>query len=63
MAFLIPALEALRRSAPPGRNQISVLILSPTRELASQIAKEAETLLTYLPYKAQVVYGGTNIKR
>lgn len=28
-----------------------------------QIQKEAEALLTYHPFKAQVVYGGTNIKR
>lgn len=59
MAFLIPAIEALCRN-PPSKG-ISVLILSPTRELASQIAKEAEALLTFHPFKAQVVYGGTNI--
>ncbi|GAB4823172.1 hypothetical protein N2152v2_010218 [Parachlorella kessleri] len=69
-AFLIPAVEQLIHSQPRPGN-ISVLVLSPTRELASQvqldslshlIAKEAESLLTFHPYKAQVVYGGTNIK-
>lgn len=59
MAFLIPAIEALVRS-PPG-NGISVLIMSPTRELASQIHKEALALLTHHPFKALCVYGGTNI--
>ncbi len=40
---------------------ISVLILSPTRELAMQIAGEAEQLLLHHPFKVQCVYGGTNI--
>ncbi|EFN51650.1 hypothetical protein CHLNCDRAFT_59143 [Chlorella variabilis] len=61
MAFLIPAVEALCRAPPRSGSGISVLVLSPTRELASQIAKEAEALLRFHPYKAQVVYGGTNI--
>lgn len=124
MAFLIPAVEALCRAPPRSGSGISVLVLSPTRELASQvgvaarlaallaglawqrapwgraagmpaatchrlrqqrhlaavfhplqqpppprspytaqIAKEAEALLRFHPYKAQVVYGGTNINR
>lgn len=36
MAFLIPAIEGLVRS-PPRAGNISVLVLSPTRELASQV--------------------------
>ena len=36
MAFLIPAIEALVR-APRSAAGISVLVLSPTRELASQV--------------------------
>lgn len=62
MGFLIPAVEHLC-SSPPRPGRISVLIISPTRELASQIAKEAESLLTFHPFKSQVVYGGTNINR
>lgn len=61
MAFLIPAIEALVRAPPRQGDGISVLVLSPTRELASQIEKEAEQLLRFHPFKAQVVYGGTNI--
>jgi ATP-dependent RNA helicase MSS116 len=60
IAFLLPAVEALHRTPPRGA-AISVLVLSPTRELASQIAKEAELLLTFHPFKSQVIYGGTNI--
>lgn len=64
MAFLIPAIESLRRlGSPPPSGTISVLIISPTRELAQQIAAEANSLLTFhQPYKVQCVYGGTNIK-
>ena len=40
---------------------MSVLIVSPTRELASQIHVEANQLLTFHEYGAQVVFGGTNI--
>lgn len=60
IAFLLPSIEGLVLAPPPQR-AISVLVLSPTRELASQIAKEADALLTYHPFKATVVYGGTNI--
>lgn len=60
LAFLLPSIEALARSPPPP-GTISLLVLSPTRELASQIGKEADALLTFHPFKSQVVYGGTNI--
>lgn len=39
LAFLIPAIE---RAAKDRNNGISALIISPTRELAQQIAAEAE---------------------
>ena len=64
MAFLIPSIESLRRdgSAPPPKGSISVLVISPTRELAQQIATEARALLTYhKPYRVECFYGGTNI--
>lgn len=41
----------------PRAGVISVLVISPTRELATQISKEASAVLTHHPYKAQVVYG------
>lgn len=65
MGFLVPSIEKLvhnPKSFNPGRgSEISVLCISPTRELATQIAKEAKTLLTFHPLKCQVVYGGTNM--
>ena len=41
-----------------------MLILSPTRELATQILDETNALLRFHEgIGAQVVYGGTNVKR
>ena len=61
VGFLLPAIERLARGKAPRRGDVSCLVISPTRELASQIAEEAKSLLTYHNFKCQVVYGGTNI--
>ncbi|TDL20953.1 DEAD-domain-containing protein [Rickenella mellea] len=62
LSFLLPSVELLSRVVPtPSRGKISILVISPTRELAQQIAKEAEVLMKDLPYKVQTVFGGTNI--
>ncbi|KAH7910632.1 P-loop containing nucleoside triphosphate hydrolase protein [Hygrophoropsis aurantiaca] len=60
-AFLLPAIENLINQPPP-QNQISIVVLSPTRELALQIEKEAKGLLQNHPLKVQSVIGGTNMK-
>ena len=64
IAFLLPALEKLNAGQIDQRgDKISVLILSPTRELATQILDETNVLLTFMKnVGAQVVYGGTNVK-
>ncbi|KAI1003187.1 hypothetical protein K3495_g5019 [Podosphaera aphanis] len=61
IAFLLPAIQNLiNMKRPPGSN-ISLVAISPTRELALQIAKEANQLLQNLPqYKVCVAIGGTN---
>eukprot|EP00698_Gefionella_okellyi_P007048 TRINITY_DN1717_c0_g1_i2.p2 TRINITY_DN1717_c0_g1~~TRINITY_DN1717_c0_g1_i2.p2 ORF type:complete len:554 (-),score=127.43 TRINITY_DN1717_c0_g1_i2:2896-4557(-) len=61
VAFLTPSIERLLRDRPQ-HGDISVLVVSPTRELAAQIAVEARALLTYHPFKVQCVVGGTNMK-
>ncbi|GJN88914.1 hypothetical protein Rhopal_001885-T1 [Rhodotorula paludigena] len=62
LAFLIPSIENLLRApTQPPKGQISVLVLSPTRELAIQIEESAKTLLSGTPYKVQHVVGGTNM--
>lgn len=63
LAFLLPALESLLSNPnfKAGQN-VGVLIVSPTRELASQIGDQAEKLITYHKnLSCQVVYGGTKI--
>ena len=63
IAFLLPVLEKLKRTPPERRGGISALVLSPTRELASQIEAECHELLTFRrDINAQVVFGGTNIR-
>lgn len=59
LAFLIPALE---RMSGRTAGKISALIISPTRELASQIAVEAEALGRFHNVTVQCVVGGTNIE-
>ncbi|GFP91917.1 dead-box ATP-dependent RNA helicase 31 [Phtheirospermum japonicum] len=66
VAFLLPAIELVVKSSQIGRDEkrppISVLIICPTRELASQAAAEANKLLKYHPsVGVQVVIGGTRL--
>ncbi|PIA35770.1 hypothetical protein AQUCO_03500259v1 [Aquilegia coerulea] len=66
-AFLLPAIETVLKASSSSRNQrvppILVLILCPTRELASQIAAEANVLLKYHDgIGVQTLIGGTRFK-
>lgn len=59
MAFLLASIQRLLSTetiAVPGKPR--VLILAPTRELAIQIHKDAAELLTELPLKLAICYGG-----
>lgn len=63
VSFLLPAIQTMIDSQRSNAKQggISLLVLSPTRELAMQIAKEANQLLQRLPqYQVQFAIGGTN---
>ncbi len=53
-AFLLPLLERL----DPGRPVCQALILTPTRELAYQVWREAETLCAPAGFSTVAVYGG-----
>lgn len=58
LAFLLPAIQHLldfpRRRIGPGR----VLILTPTRELASQVLQQAKLLVAHTNHKVSMVTGG-----
>lgn len=63
VAFLLPAIQTMVGKKPTGGGAegVSLLVISPTRELALQIAAEAEELLRRLPrYRVCVAIGGTN---
>ncbi len=58
-AFALPILQLLAEDAPRHhRRQIRALILSPTRELASQISAEIVSYATGLDIRQLTVYGG-----
>jgi ATP-dependent RNA helicase MSS116, mitochondrial len=59
-AFLLPALQSLITSEPVPKGQVAILILSPTRELAMQIAKECDQITSHLhkPVQCHTAYGG-----
>ncbi|KAL0560345.1 hypothetical protein IC582_000746 [Cucumis melo] len=65
VAFLLPSIEVVVKSPPTGdqkRPPILVLVICPTRELATQAANEANTLLKYhSTIGVQVVIGGTRL--
>jgi ATP-dependent RNA helicase MSS116 len=67
VAFLLPAIQTMLTKKKPSTasdNAISLLVISPTRELAMQIAQEAKSLLQRVPsYKVRIAIGGTNKDR
>jgi ATP-dependent RNA helicase RhlE len=64
-AFVLPVLDNLRHTAnagySPARHPVRVLILTPTRELAVQVAESVKTYSRGIPLRSTVVYGGTRI--
>ncbi|OVA11436.1 Helicase [Macleaya cordata] len=68
LAFLLPAIEVIIKSPSINRDQIiqpvNVLVICPTRELASQAAAAAKTLLKYhSSIGVQFVIGGVSLAR
>ena len=63
LSFLLPALEAALRP-PSGGPRIKILIVSPTRELASQIYEEGQMVCKFHSgFKLMCIYGGTNMNK
>lgn len=63
LAFLLPMFRHIRDQRPldNGEGPIAV-IMTPTRELASQIHKECKPFLKVLSLRAVCVYGGTGMQ-
>jgi len=60
--FTLPLLQRLHTGAPAKCGAPRGLILTPTRELAAQVAESVETYGKHLPLRSAVVFGGVSIK-
>jgi ATP-dependent RNA helicase RhlE len=62
-AFALPMLQRLAATQPgPGARPIRALILTPTRELASQIGESFATYGHYLSLRHAVIFGGVGVE-
>lgn len=59
-AFALPVLQQLSEQTTRGKPKIRALILSPTRELASQIGESFKDYGRHLPLKTTTIFGGVN---
>lgn len=61
--FTLPLLQRLMSSgsADKSRRPLRALVLTPTRELAAQVAESVQTYGKYLPLRSTVIFGGVNI--
>ena len=60
--FTLPLLELLNKNYLKDRkSSVKALILTPTRELATQVAQSVEVYGKYLPFKSAVIFGGVGI--
>lgn len=62
VAFLLPALQAMLSRPSVNPSSTRMLILTPTRELARQIVKNAEQLLKFTGMKVGTICGGEELK-
>ena len=64
-AFTLPLLQRLSTGPAPekvkGRKPIRALVLTPTRELASQVEESVRVYGKYLSLTSAVIFGGVNI--
>jgi ATP-dependent RNA helicase RhlE len=59
--FTLPLLQRLMQHTPATRGPVRALILTPTRELAAQVAESVKGYGKHLPFKSAVIYGGVSI--
>ena len=60
--FTLPLLEILSKSGKKVQsNQVRALVLTPTRELAAQVAESVSDYSKNLPIRSSVVFGGVKI--
>ena len=59
--FTLPLLHGLSKGQPAKANQVRALVLTPTRELAAQVAESVDIYGKYLNLRSAVVFGGVKI--
>jgi ATP-dependent RNA helicase RhlE len=60
--FVLPLLHLLcKKKWKNGRRPVRALILTPTRELAAQVAESVEVYGKHVPLKSTVIFGGVKI--
>ena len=59
--FTLPLLERLSKGKASKSNQVRALVLTPTRELAAQVAESVATYGKHLNLRSMVVFGGVKI--
>ena len=60
-SFALPLLQKLSAGTPASSNCIRALVLTPTRELAQQVADNLKTYGRHLSLRITVAYGGTSL--
>ncbi|AKD05317.1 DEAD/DEAH box helicase [Pontibacter korlensis] len=62
-SYVLPILEMLQRKVPSGNRAVPVLVLVPTRELATQVGEVVRSFASELPrqVKSMAVFGGVSI--
>lgn len=59
--FVLPVLQRLVNQPRAGSNAVKVLVLTPTRELASQVQESIQQYGRHLSLRSTVVFGGVKI--
>ncbi|MDF0604409.1 DEAD/DEAH box helicase [Neisseriaceae bacterium TC5R-5] len=60
--FTLPLLQLLMRQPAHQAGKPRALVLTPTRELAAQVAESVQNYGKYLKLKSMVMFGGVNIR-
>jgi ATP-dependent RNA helicase RhlE len=61
-AFILPTLDRLVNGKRPGRGVVRALVLTPTRELAQQVADAAKVYGRFTKLSSDAMYGGLSIE-
>ncbi|VAW84138.1 ATP-dependent RNA helicase RhlE [hydrothermal vent metagenome] len=60
-SFTLPMVQRLANGKRPGARQVRALVLTPTRELAAQVAESVQNYSRHLNIRSSVVFGGVKI--